>query len=326
MSEGRLPRVRYRDGIEIERADGWLVADADTPPATGLLSHAHGDHLFSEPPNQLICSELTAALAARRTDTDVTAAHHPAVDLRPAGHIAGSRAALIEADGGTVLYTGDVSTRDRFYLDGFEPPSADVLVVESTYGTPEYVFPPQWAVEQDIVDWLDDVDGPVVLFGYALGRAQKLQLLVKRSRRNRLFVSDAIAALNEPIAAATGVTFGAERWDHDRALADEDALVLPTQLNGFAWVESLIESAGAATAGVSGWAVDESFRYQGGYDATFPLSDHCDFEELCRLVEAVDPEQVYTHHGFADAFARHLTAKGYDATALRANQTSLSEF
>jgi len=59
---------------------------------------------------------------------------------------------------------------------------------------------------------------------------------------------------------------------------------------------------------------------------TFPLSDHCDFEELQSLVEAVDPDQVYTQHGSAASLATHLTNSGYDATALRQNQTSLGDF
>jgi putative mRNA 3-end processing factor len=319
--------VRSRDGIEIDLADGTLVADADAPDADAyVLSHAHGDHLYADSPGTAICSELTAELAAVRRDEGVTPTSHPAVELSPAGHVAGSRAALVDTGDGTVLYTGDISTRDRFYLAGFEPPRADALVIETTYGRPEYVLPPQAETEAEVVDFLDDTAGPVVLFGYALGRAQELQLLVGRSDRDRLLVSDAVADLNAPIAAAFDLDFGAERWGRETELGANDALVLPTQLNRLAWVESLVDAADATTVGVSGWAVEASFKYRGGYDVTFPLSDHCDFEELVEVVEAVDPDRVYTQHGFADAFAAHLTGEGYDATALKANQTALSDF
>ncbi|WP_458205749.1 hypothetical protein [Haladaptatus sp. NG-SE-30] len=47
--------------------------------------------------------------------------------------------------------------------------------------------------------------------------------------------------------------------------------------------------------GFSRWAVTDSYRYRGGYDVTFPLSDHCDFDDL-------------------------------DAVPLKQDQTSLSEF
>lgn len=323
-----MPTVRHRDGIHVALGDGrTLVADARRPAGdVNVLSHAHGDHLFANAPGTVVCSELTACLATVRRGSAVEAGGHPAVELHSAGHVAGSRAALVETADGTVLYTGDVSTRSRFFLEGFDPPDADVLVVESTYGEPGYVFPPQAALEGRIVDWLDDEREPVLLFGYLLGRAQALQLLVGRSDRQRLFVTDSIARTNAPIADARGVGFGAEPWDDDVELGPSDALVLPSNQARRAWVDRLRESTGAVAAGFSGWAVDDSFRYRGNYDVTFPLSDHCDFGELVALVEAVDPDRVYTHHGFAEAFARHLTNRGFEATALVRNQSSLADF
>jgi len=319
--------VRLRDGVEIDlREGGRLVADGTGDGTATALSHAHGDHLF-DGSDRIVCSDLTAALATVRRERSVEPTDHPDVELLSAGHVAGSRALLVDGvDGGRVLYTGDVCTRDRLYLDGFDPVPADTLVIEATYGEPGYVFPPHERVAERIRAWLAETDDrPVVLFGYALGRAQKLQLLA--DGRDRVLVTEAIAALNAPIADALGVDFDAETVaPGDCRLHPGDALVLPAGLNGADWVDGLVESAGALTAGFSGWAVDDAFRYRGDYDATFPLSDHCDFEELLALVEAVDPERVYTHHGSADAFARRLVRKGYEATALRRDQTSLSEF
>jgi putative mRNA 3-end processing factor len=47
-----------------------------------------------------------------------------------------------------------------------------------------------------------------------------------------------------------------------------------------------------------------------------PLSDHCDFEELVRVVERSGAEQVYTVHGFSEDLARHLRKRGVRASAL----------
>ena len=253
---------------------------------------------------------------------------HPNVELLNAGHIAGSRAALIDDGEQTYLYTGDISTRDRFYLRGFEPPNADVLVIESTYGKPEYVFPEQETLEQEIVDWLDDtLDAPVLLFGYSLGRAQKLQRLVQRSDRSRLFVTEAISRLNRALEDAYDIEFEDQRYHSETELSEGDALVLPMQTNHLDFVEAIAENTGAVKAGFSGWAIEESFKYRGGYDVTFPLSDHCDFTELCNVVEAVGPEMVYTHHGFAEKFADYLVAEtGVTAQALKKNQATLSDF
>ncbi|WP_254537089.1 mRNA 3'-end processing factor [Halomarina litorea] len=323
--------VRYRDGIQFDRSSGeTVVADANRPTGdVNVLTHAHGDHLFREAPDEVVCSPLTADLArARREDAAFSVAGHPAIDLLPSGHVAGSTAALVtdEATGERLLYTGDVSTRDRDYLTGFDPVPADALVVETTYGKPEYVFPEQSALEAEIVDWLDDTDAPVLLFGYSLGRAQKLQSLVGRSDRSRLFVTRAVARINEVVEAHLDVDFGAQRYTEDVELGPGDALVLPTQTNNLRFVDHIARNTGAVKAGFSGWAVEESFRYRGDYDETFVLSDHCDFRELVDLVRAVDPEVVYTHHGFADEFATHLAREGYTSRTLKRNQTSLGDF
>lgn len=326
--------VSLADGVRIQTDGDDFVADASTPgPDTvPICSHAHGDHLPTDPTVPAVCSRLTAALAGVRRDRPLEIRDHPAVDLLPAGHVAGSRAGLIDDGDTRYCYTGDVCTRDRCYLEGFEPPDADVLIVEATYGRPDYVFPDHETVEREIREWLaETMDRPVICFGYALGRAQKLEYLLERSDRTRVLVSDVIADLNEPIAEHAGVTFDVQRFAEVRSgdgpdLEPGDALVMPSQVSGMEWIDDLVERTEALQAGFSGWAVDRSYRFRGGFDATFPLSDHCDFEELLGLVEAVDPDAVYTQHGFADQLAAELDRRGYDARSLKRNQATLGEF
>jgi putative mRNA 3-end processing factor len=135
-----------------------------------------------------------------------------------------------------------------------------------------------------------------------------------------------VPRVNDAIEDHLDVRFPVEPYEEKTDLTAGDALVLPMTTTRIDWIEQLAENAGAATAGFSGWAVDSSFRFRGNFDAAFPLSDHCDFEELCGLVAAADPEQVYTQHGSGDAFAEHLTSEGYDARTIKQNQTSLGEF
>jgi Cft2 family RNA processing exonuclease len=76
---------------------------------------------------------------------------------------------------------------------------------------------------------------------------------------------------------------------------------------------------------VTGWALDSSARYRYRCDEAFPLSDHADYDDLIRFVEAVAPRRVLTLHGFAADFARDLRARGVDAWALgEANQLDLA--
>lgn len=326
-----MTEVALRDGIRIELDDGTsVVADGSEPDADiNLLSHAHGDHLYSTAPETVVASPLTLDLAqVRRPDQPrPETSEPPTVETMSAGHVPGSWAFRLGEET-QYLYTGDVSIRDRFGLTGFDPIDADVLVVESTYGRPTYRFPEQSAVEREIEDWLRETsDSPVLLMGYALGRAQELLRLADRADRSRIFVTAAIESLNRPIEARTGMTFRATRYDEDVTLGPGDALVLPAQTNSFSFVEELREDSDAVKAGFSGWAVDDSYRFARDLDVAFPLSDHCDFEELLEIVEGVDPDRVYTVHGFVDDLASEIRSRlGIEATALKANQASLSDF
>jgi len=235
--------VQLRDGVQIELATGeTFVADASCPSGDiNFVSHAHGDHLFdhTELTDMIICSDLTAPLAkARRPDANIQSrSTHEGIELLPSGHTPRSIACLIDDGEQRYLYTGDVSTRDRSMLDGFEPVVADVLILESTYGKPGYEFPSQQTMEDNIVDWLDETTGtPLLLFGYTLGRAQEIQLLVQRSDRPRMLFTDAIQRINEVIASRSDVSFPATIYDSEESLRPNDVLVLPSQTNNLTFV------------------------------------------------------------------------------------------
>lgn len=319
-------RVTKRDGVHLH-GERRVVADARRAAGdVTLVTHAHADHARRTSAHAVVCSALTAALLAARSGVDLDYADaHPGVELLPSGHIPGSRAALIEDGERRVLYTGDVSTRDRGPLAGFDPVTADVLVVEATYGRPAYRFPPQAEMEAEIVDWIADTDAPLCLLGFSLGRAQTLQHLVRRATTRRLVVHPTVAAVNEVVEAHTDQTFDAVSLDAVD-LEPDDVLVAPSGARRGATLSKTLDRLDPVTAGFSGWAIDESYRYRLGVDRAFPLTDHCDFDELLALARAVDPERVYTHHGYAEDLARHLASEGYDAVALKRDQRTLGEF
>ncbi|WP_265107788.1 mRNA cleavage and polyadenylation specificity factor-like protein [Halosolutus halophilus] len=327
--------VRHRDGIHFEFAgtdDAGIVADARSAVGEiNVVSHAHADHTFRSTPETVVCSAETAAIAAARTGIEFEFVERAAgIELVPAGHVVGSRAALLEdGDSRRYCYTGDVSTRDRCYLEGFDPSAveADVLVIETTYGSPEYRFPAQSDLESAIADWLRDAaDRPLFLFGYSLGRAQKLQWIAQNATDREILVSDTIHEVTRAIESATELAFAGQPYDSLRGLTDE-IVILPSNQARSDWVETVVDREDGLKAGFSGWAVDDSFRYRGGYDVTFPLTDHCDFDELVATVREIDPEVVYTHHGFDEEFADLLaTEYGFRARPLKRDQRTLGEF
>jgi putative mRNA 3-end processing factor len=325
--------VRETDGIEITTPSGvCVVADGRRPDGDiNVLSHAHGDHLYSDPaPAQMVMSPLTAKLAAVRRETTPAVSSDPRVECFGAGHIPGSTAVrFTDPDTGLrVLYTGDCSLRDRLFLDGFEPVEADILITEATYGDPRFVFDPQPALESAICDFIaDTTDRPIICMGYTLGRAQELCHLAHRAGAPKLYTSPAIARLNRVIGDVTDADLTAAPYDRDVDPGPGEVVVLPAQTNRLAFVDRLCARTDAVRVGFSGWAVEEGFRYRGGYDVTFVLSDHCDFTELEALVRQVAPQRVYVTHGARASFAAHIQRTlGIPAQALARDQFTLEDF
>lgn len=315
--------IREKDGVHFE-LDRCYVADSKTSVGdVNLVSHAHFDHLHRGN-GEVICSDETFRLAEARTGDDIQRTEDHDVELIPSGHIIGSRASLFGGEE-RYLYTGDVSLRDRAYIEGFSPPDADILVVESTYGIPAYRLPEQEELEKRILDWMEDAEGPLFLFGYSLGKAQKIQYLVQQNTERRIVAHGAVKKMNDAVEEATDLSFRAEPYDSDVELGRDSVFIGPPKAARQDWVDERVERTGGSKAGFSGWAVhsDDSDRF----DRYFPFSDHCGFDDLVELVRTVDPDRVYTMHGFDEAFASHLSREfGYSARPLKKNQSSLEDF
>jgi metallo-beta-lactamase family protein len=105
--------------------------------------------------------------------------------LRRAGHILGAASALLEAGGVRVFFSGDVGRPDDPLLFPPAPvPSADYMVVESTYG--DRVHPDQAPAEalRDVVRRTVRRGGVVVVPAFAVGRSQSLLYLLHQLRES----------------------------------------------------------------------------------------------------------------------------------------------
>lgn len=320
--------IREKDGIHVELENRYVI---DSRKASGdhtVVSHAHMDHVHRGD-NPVITSELTQKLGSERLNSEIETTDHDNIKLLDSGHIIGSSSVLIEENGERILYTGDVSMQDRVYLEGFKPVEADKLVVESTYGIPAYRLPEQKQVEKQIGNWIQDIGKTPYLFGYSLGKAQKIQHIVKKSTDKPIVAHGSVMKMNRIVEEHTDLSFNALEYGKNKdLLRDGEAVFIgPTSFSRSDPIQKLVEKSDGVKAGFSGWGVQESYRHRGGYDKVFPLSDHCGFDDLVELVKSVDPEKVYTHHGFDSEFASHLKKEyGYNARALKENQSSLTDF
>jgi putative mRNA 3-end processing factor len=164
--------------------------------------------------------------------------------------------------------------------------------------------------------------------GYPLGKAQLLSYFF--SSWEPLFVHGSVAAMNSVharhgVALKRGSLFDPTK-DIDAFPRGPWTMIAPLLGGRSRLMSHLKRKYGAVLAAFSGWALRAGYSSSLAVDFAFPLSDHCDYPELMRLVQEVSPELVYTTHGFAAEFASDLRKVGFPARTLSPYQSSLSDY
>ncbi|HZZ19035.1 MAG TPA: ATP-dependent DNA ligase, partial [Opitutaceae bacterium] len=301
---------------------GWHL-DASYPTDRSFVSHAHFDHISAH--REILCSDGTAKLMrsrlpGMRTEHVLPFGHEEAltgdcsVTLFPAGHIFGSAQALLNhAEHGSLLYTGDFKLRHGLSAEPCAAPRADLLIMETTFARPQYVFPPTESVLAAIGAFCREAiaDGETpVLYGYSLGKSQEVL---------RSLVGFGLPVMLHPqtwrltkVYEELGISFPPHREFSGAEVAGH-VVLCPPQVPGSSFLKKVPRS---RTAVLTGWAMDPACKYRYQCDEAFPLSDHADYPDLLRFVELVKPAKVLTLHGFAAEFAATLRERGTEAWAI----------
>ena len=290
-----------------------------------FVSHAHTDHLHKTNggcfTSLTLTSKETSIIAKERGYSlgDIVE-EHPGFMLLNSGHILGSKGLVIDDE---IYYTGDLSTRSRSFMRPAVLPQIETLIIESTFGRPEYIFPDLTKLvhmANMIISDCYDRGIPVVLMGYQVGKAQILTQLFEHWEP--MYVYDSIHRIN-CLYRDLGVDLkeGKNFQDAERNGKIRKGLpwilISPLTHGRSNFVRNLKTKYNAITIGFSGWAVKKGYKYMMGLDYALPMSDHCDFSELLAVVKKCQPKQVYTFHGFAAEFATTLNTMGFEAYALQ---------
>ncbi len=313
--------VQFRAGVWLPQIEWWL--DAHFPVQRSFVSHAHADHIA--PHGEILCSAGTsrlmhARMPGRRIEHILPFGQTEqllpgtTVTLHPAGHIFGSAQSLLAHEHhGTLLYTGDFKLRRGHSAEVCATPRADVLIMETTFGRPHYVFPPTAEILADIAAFcratLEEGDTPV-LFGYSLGKSQELLAGLATAKLPVMLHPQPLRLTR--VYEELGLAFPPYREFSAPEVAGHVVICPPQQKNS----PFLRKIPRPRTAVITGWALDPGAIYRYQCDAAFPLSDHADFPDLLRFVEAVQPTRVLTLHGFAREFALTLRDRGIEAWAI----------
>ena len=317
----RLPVELSRGQLKV--AESGLFLDAHRRAACAFVSHAHGDHIARH--DRTIATRSTVALMRHRLGAKVRGEALPVayrtpfglgeltLELVPAGHVLGSAQLRATRRGVVLGYSGDLCLEPTLTAEQAEVVECDVLVLESTFGLPRYVFPPKdevlASVRRFVDDALADAKTPVLL-GYALGKAQEiLKYLGEAGYRCR--AHPVVHAVNK-VYQAEGVSLpNVELLGPEGPQAGE-VVVAPPHL---ARSSPVLRIRNRRTAVLTGWAIDGRRGFR-GVDAAFPLSDHADFPSLLRYAKATGATRVLTIHGYARELAAALRREGVRAEPL----------
>ena len=299
-------------GLKLTAID--MAVDFRRRQPRGFISHAHADHMA--PHEMAYCTPVTGRLYRHRQGK-----HRPLVEMpfgktleindfrlttHPAGHVFGSAMLLAETGTRSLLYTGDFKLGPSATSETCVPPHAEVLVMESTWGDPQYRMPPRQTVIQQLLDRVHDAfksNRTPVIHAYVLGKAQEV---------TKLLTTAGIPVLQHPLAYEISCIYrdaGCDLGDfknYPGAPLPGHAIIAPPRMQKSFHLANISRS---TSISVTGWGVDQQASRRWSSDHVVPLSDHADFDQLLETIEIVDPDMIYCTHG-PHSFADHVRATG----------------
>ncbi len=307
-------------------AAGGFHIDPWDPVERAVISHAHGDHL-RHGSRSYLCADAGRQLVTHRLGDEARIESTPygapividgvRVSFHPAGHMLGSAQVRVEHRGEVWVASGDYKRAPDPTCLPFEPVRCHTFITEATFALPLFTWdlPPSTVAE--ICAWWEemrDAGRPAVIFGYALGKAQRLLAEVARRVDRTIFVHGALVELTE-IYRAAAVALPAIERATERAKGKSFAgelIVAPLSARGSTWMRRF---GNYSSAFASGWMRIRGARRRRGYDRGFALSDHADWPALLQTIDETGAERICVTHGYTQQFARYLAERGLDTQA-----------
>ena len=316
-----MPLVQRTDrGLYCEAGDFYI--DPWRAVGTAVVTHAHGDHVAWDCGAYLTAMPGRRLLEARTNGGAVEGVPYGqtltrrgvTVSFHPAGHILGSAQVRVEHQGEVWVVSGDYKTEPDPTCAPFEPVRCHTFVTESTFGLPIYRWSAEAEVRAAVNAWWSanaEQGRPSLLFGYALGKAQRLLAGLDPSIGPILAhgAVERLAELYRHEGVLLPATLPARSADRPRDISR--AIVLaPPSARASSWARRFGD---AASGYASGWMRVRGARRRRAVDRGFVLSDHADWPGLLGAIEATGASCVWATHGYTGALVRWLREHGLDA-------------
>jgi putative mRNA 3-end processing factor len=312
-------------GLYCEAGDFYI--DPWQPVARAVITHAHGDHArwgssayaCSRECEGVLRTRLGPQASIRSLDWgEVIDMNGVRVSLHPAGHILGSAQIRVEHRGEVWVASGDYKTDPDPTCTPFELVRCDTFITESTFGLPIYRWTPEAQVFAEIRAWWTanrHAGRASLLFGYALGKAQRLLAGLADADIGPIYTHGAVERLNRDYRAA-GIRLAETRYASDLPRKHDftgSMIVAPPSAAGSTWLRRFGD---VSTGFASGWMRIRGARRRRALDRGFVLSDHVDWPSLLATVDATGAHRVWVTHGTREPLVRLLNDRGIEALAV----------
>jgi len=311
------------NGIYCEAADVYI--DPWRKVDKAIITHGHADHSRWGHKQYITHHDNVPIIKHRLGNISVTGIGYGEpfmiknvkFSLHPAGHIIGSSQVRVEHQGEVWVFTGDYKIEDDGISAPFEPVQCHTFITECTFGLPAFRWVPQKEVFLDINSWWasNRSEGKTsVLFGYTLGKAQRLLKHLDTSI-GKIYTHGAVENMTNvirPMADLPETTLITASVSKEELKGN--IVVAPPSAHGSTWIRKMVPY---ETASASGWMTFRGARRRRAIDKDFVLSDHCDWQGLLEAVKATGAQKIISTHGYTDIFSRYLRELGYDARTER---------
>jgi putative mRNA 3-end processing factor len=313
-------------------AAGDFYIDPHRAVERAVTTHAHSDHA-RRGCRSYFTAQCGVGLLKARLGKDIQVRGIPygevfhigpvQLSFHSAGHILGSAQVRIEYEGEVWVASGDYKRDPDPSCHPFEVVKCDTYVTEATFGTPKYQWDKSSQHGEDIHRWWMNcarANMNSLLFGYSLGKAQRILAELAPFAQKPVIIHDSITALTECYrneGRKLAPTISLSELSASYQLKGELVLAPPSLLKT-EWLERL----GAfQTAFASGWMQGGYGAHGQQYDHGFVMSDHADWNDIHRTIEESGATRIFVQHR-SGALIRSLKKKGLEAHPAEALEPS----
>ncbi len=309
-----------------------LHIDPVRPVAKAVITHGHADHARAGHGAVLATRQTLDIMAIRYGKGfcgtaqalaygEVLKVGDADISLHPAGHVLGSAQVLLRADGKRTVVSGDYKRQADPTCAPFELVACDTFVTEATFGLPVFRHPPARQEIEKLLRSLELFGEQTHLVGaYSLGKAQRVIAELRAAGYGKtIYLHGALEKLTA-YYQAQGIDLGDVEPVGERGRSLQGGIVIcpPGQLSD-RWARRFGDP---VTAMASGWMRVRARARQRGAELPLILSDHADWDDLCRTIIETGAERIWVTHGAEEALvhwcemngrkARPLNMIGYD--------------